>query len=98
MLLIDRNAELPVGHRYRVLSPARCLAGMVRRAGTAGVNLAGLFRAIEREAEQGRPPGTTSLPPKSEAPPCPMAHLTAHLMAGLERRVSDDDNQAPPGG
>ena len=98
VLLIDRNAELPVGHRYRVLSPARCLAGIVRRAGTAGVNLAGLFRAIEREAEQGRPPGTTSLPPKSEAPPCPMAHLTAHLMAGLERRVSDDDNQAPPGG
>jgi hypothetical protein len=36
VLLIDRNAELPLGHRYRVGSPARCLAGMVRRAGSAG--------------------------------------------------------------
>jgi hypothetical protein len=50
VLLIDRNAELPPGHRYRVGSPARCLAGMVRRAGSAGVNLAGLFRATERSA------------------------------------------------
>jgi mannose/fructose-specific phosphotransferase system component IIA len=33
-------------------SPARCLAGMVRRAGSAGVNLAGLFRATERNAQQ----------------------------------------------
>jgi hypothetical protein len=53
VLLIDRNAELPVGHCYRVLSPGRCLAGMVRRAGTAGVNLAGLFRATERQVLTG---------------------------------------------
>jgi hypothetical protein len=26
VLLIDRNAELPLGHHYRVASPARCLA------------------------------------------------------------------------
>ncbi|NKJ01655.1 hypothetical protein FHW92_003754 [Novosphingobium sp. SG707] len=52
VLLIDRNAGLPLGPPYRVGSPARCLAGMVRRAGSAGVNLAGLFRATERNVQQ----------------------------------------------
>ena len=28
VLLIDRNAELSPGHRYRVAAPARCLAGL----------------------------------------------------------------------
>ena len=98
VLLIDRNAELPAGHRYRVLSPGRCLAGMVRRAGTAGVNLAGLLRATEREVQLELPPDTSSLPPTPEAPPSPMAHLTARLLAGLEQRVTDDDDLGPPGG
>ena len=98
VLLIDRNAELPIGHRYRALSAARCLAGMVRRASAAGVNLTGLFRATERQAQQAPPPSTTSLPPMPDGRPGPMEHLTTRLMTGLERRVSDDDNQAPPGG
>ena len=89
VLLIDRNAELPLGHRYRVGSPARCLAGMVRRAGSAGVNLAGLFRATERNVQQA-PPATTSLAPIVEKPQGPMAHLTARLMATMERRVTPD--------
>jgi hypothetical protein len=65
VLLIDRNAELPLGHRYRVGSPARCLAGMVRRAGSAGVNLAGLFRATERNAQQAPPHTQAPEPPSS---------------------------------
>ena len=98
VLLIDRNAELPVGHRYRVLSPGRCLAGMVRRAGTAGVNLTGLFRASEREVQQEPSAETTSLPPTPEAPSGPMEHLTTRLMACLEHRVSDEGGQGHPDG
>lgn len=89
VLLIDRNAELPLGHHYRVGSPARCLAGMVRRAGSAGVNLAGLFRATERNVQQ--------VPSQSPAPELPiepqagpLAHVTARLMASMERRVTPD--------
>ena len=70
VLLIDRNFELPTGHRYRVLSPGRCLAGMTRRAGKAVANLTGLFRATEREVQQG-PPAARSEQPLPEAPPGP---------------------------
>ncbi|MDE1918892.1 MAG: hypothetical protein KGJ57_17705 [Sphingomonadales bacterium] len=89
VLLIDRNADLPLGHRYRVASPARCLAGMVRREGSAGVNLAGLFRATERNAQQAPP--EVSAPQQSIEPQVgPLAHLTARLMASMERRVKPD--------
>jgi len=89
VLLIDRNAELPPGHRYRVGSPARCLAGMVRRAGSAGVNLAGLFRVTERSAQQA--PSQSPAPKQTTEPQAgPMAHLTARLMASVERRVTPD--------
>ena len=89
VLLIDRNAELPPGHRYRVGSPARCLAGMVRRAGSAGVNLTGLFRATERNAQEARPqaPAPEQL---IEPQAGPLAHLTARLMASMERRIVPD--------
>ena len=89
VLLIDRNAELPPGHRYRVGSPARCLAGMVRRAGSAGVNLAGLFRATERNAQQA-PPQTQLPEPPIEPQSGPLAHLTARLMASMEQRLKPD--------
>ena len=89
VLLIDRNAELPLGHRYRVQSPGRCLAGMVRREGAAGLNLAGLFRATKRNAQQASPAVT---PPEQTIEPQagPLAHLTARLMASMGRRVSPD--------
>jgi hypothetical protein len=90
VLQIDRNAELPQGHRYRVDSPERCLAGMVRRAGSAGVNLAGLFRATERNVQQA-PPDASALAQTIEPQAGPMAHLTARLMANVERRVSPDE-------
>jgi vacuolar-type H+-ATPase subunit H len=89
VLLIDRNAELPLGHHYRVASPARCLAGMVRRAGSAGVNLAGLFRATERNAQQASsesPASEQAIEPQIG----PLAHLTTRLMASVERRVKSD--------
>lgn len=89
VLLIDRNAELAPGHRYRVGSPARCLAGMVRRAGSSGVNLAGLFRAAERNAQQA-PPQTSASEQAIEPQAGPLANLTARLMASMERRVSPD--------
>jgi len=90
VLLIDRNAELPLGHRYRVGSPARCLAGMVRRAASAGVNLAGLFWATERNAQQA-PPHTQAPEPPIEQQAGPLANLTARLMASMERRVAPDE-------
>ncbi|KUR77025.1 helix-turn-helix domain-containing protein [Novosphingobium sp. Fuku2-ISO-50] len=89
VLLIDRNAELPVGHRYRVASPARCLAGMVRRAGSAGVNLAGLFRATERNV-QHVPPEATLLVEAVEPQAGPLANLAARLVVSMERRVASD--------
>ncbi|NBC37159.1 hypothetical protein GTZ99_11380 [Novosphingobium sp. FSY-8] len=89
VLLIDRNAELPLGHRYRVASPARCLAGMVRRAGSAGVNFAGLFRATERNVQEV-PPQAAPLEPPIEPQVGPLANLTARLMASMERRVAPD--------
>ncbi len=89
VLLIDRNFELPAGHRYRVLAPGRCLAGMTRRAKAASINLAGLFRATEREAQQATRcveiPLETSLPP--ELPPGPMTDLTARLLASFEKHL-----------
>jgi replication initiation protein RepC len=89
VLLIDRNAELPPGHSYRVVSPARCLAGMVRRAGSAGVNLAGLFRATERNVQQA--PSQSPVPEQTIEPQVgPLAHLTAKLLASMERRVTSD--------
>ncbi|MBS0254643.1 MAG: hypothetical protein JSS36_05395 [Proteobacteria bacterium] len=89
VLLIDRNSALPLGHRYRVGSPARCLSGMVRRAGTTGVNFAGLFRATERNVQQA-PPEPSAPAPTVEKPQGPLAHLTARLMATMERRVATD--------
>jgi replication initiation protein RepC len=91
VLLIDRNFELPTGHRYRVLSPGRCLAGMTRRAGKAVVNLTGLFRATEREVQQG-PPAAKPEQPLPETPQGPMADVTSRLLAGLERRITKDDD------
>ena len=93
VLLIDRNFELPTGHRYRVLAPGRCLAGMTRRAKSVGVNLAGLFRATEREVQQAAQsseiaPDTVPLP---YSPPGPMTQLAARLMASFETRVTDED-------
>ena len=97
VLLIDRNFELPTGHRYRVLSPGRCLAGMTRRAGKAVVNLTGLFRATEREVQQGLP-AARSEQPLPEAPPGPMASVTARLLAGMERCVSTEGDPGNSGG
>lgn len=99
VLLIDRNFELPSGHSYRVLSPGRCLTGMVRRAKTAGMNLAGLYWASEREAQQGAPPIQVAPPsPPLDFPSGPMAKLTAQLLAGIERRIADDGDHHRPDG
>jgi len=98
VLLIDRNAELPAGHPYRVLSPGRCLAGMVRRAANFSINLAGLFRATEREVRHLPPSEATSRLQKPEAQSGPMAHLTTQLMAGLKRRVGDEAGHGHPDG
>jgi replication initiation protein RepC len=89
VLLIGRNAELPLHHRYRVASPARCLAGMVRKSGSAGLNLAGLFRATERNAQDA--PQQTPAPEQAVEPQAvPLANLTARLMTSMERRFSPD--------
>lgn len=100
VLLIDRNFELPAGHRYRVLSPGRCLAGMTRQAKSAGFNLAGMFRASEREA--GLAPGARSdavpdQPPPPMQPVSPMAHLAARLMTTFEQSIEGEAYHDMPG-
>lgn len=89
VLLIDRNAELPQGHNYRVASPSRCLSGMTRCAQTGAVNLAGMFRASQREAKQAMMPKSPQLLLDEPVPPelGPLAHLTARMMASLAMRV-----------
>jgi hypothetical protein len=93
VLLIDRNFELPTGHRYRVFSPARCLAGITRRAKLASVNLAGMFRASEREAGLGSGARLGSVSDQL-APPLqpagPMTHLARRLMATFEQSIEGE--------
>jgi replication initiation protein RepC len=108
VLLIDRNFELPTGHRYRVLSPGRCLTGMTRRAKTAGVNLAGLFRASEREAGLAEATPIPTVPQEAvaarkDARPGdlqtgPMAHLAVRLMATFGRPAEDEGDTGMPDG
>lgn len=49
VLVIDRNARLQLGHRYRANHAGKCLSGMVRRATSGGFNLDGLLRAFQRD-------------------------------------------------
>lgn len=101
VLLFDRNFDLPKGHRYRVLSPGRCLAGMTRRAKSASVNLAGMIRASEREAGMGRDTRSDALP-DAHSPPLqsagPMADLAARLMATFEQSTEGVGYQDQPAG
>ena len=101
VLLIDRNFDLPTGHRYRVLSPGRCLAGMTRRAQSESVNIAGMFRASEREAGLGRDVRSSAMHEEtspSTEPAGPMAHLAAQLMATFERSIDGEGYHDIPGG
>jgi len=92
VLLIDRNAELPVGHRYRVLVPGRCLAGMVRQAKSGNVNLVGLLRASQHELTSAvqapvEAPSSSSeglvSPPESG----PLAYLAAKIMRNVDHHI-----------
>lgn len=92
VLLIDRNAELPVGHRYRVLVPGRCLAGMVRQAKSGELNLVGLLRASQHElakAEQipTEPPNSNPLDSASPPVPGPLAHLASQIMRNVGEQM-----------
>ena len=101
VLLIDRNFELPAGHRYRVMSPGRCLAGMTWRAKSVGVNLAGIFRVSEREAGLGdgaRSDAVPDQPAQPLQPAGPMTHLVSRLMAGFEQSIEVEDCHEIPAG
>jgi hypothetical protein len=88
VLLIDRNSELPLGHRYRVKSPGRCLSGMTRRATTGSVNLAGLLKASQRDQDRkhahSADEALSQTPDISVPPTGPLAGVAARIMAGLE--------------
>lgn len=51
VLVVDRNARLREGHRYRAEHPAKCLSGMVRRAISGNFNLHGLLKASRPDPE-----------------------------------------------
>ena len=96
VLLIDRNAELPLGHAYRVVSPGGCLSGMARRAKTDPVNLAGMLWASQRDAEEPVTRHEPQMPLEIPAPPepGPLAGLAGRLMASLAGLVEPPVDQS----
>ena len=61
VLVVDRNAHLPQGHRYRARSAPKCLAGLLRNAS----GLTPMLQAMkgyreERSADCGSAPGTVA--------------------------------------
>jgi hypothetical protein len=92
VLLIDRNAALPVGHRYRVLVPGRCLAGMVRQAKSGEVNLVGLLRASQHELARAEqvpvaPPTASQVDLAPPPEPGPLAHLASKIMRNVDEQM-----------
>ncbi|PZU48988.1 MAG: hypothetical protein DI568_06865 [Sphingomonas sp.] len=61
VLVIERNARTPVGHRYQARHPGKCLSGMIRSAANGQLNLHGLLRACHGET----PPPTATDPPQT---------------------------------
>ena len=94
VLLIDRNFELPSGHRYKARSPSRCLSGMIRGDQAKGFNLAGLFRASQHDqtafARDERGGGGCSQPgPGANLPKGPLGLLTNDLLARLGVQIDE---------
>lgn len=92
VLLIDRNAKLPIGHRCRVLVPGRCLAGMVRQARSGEVNLVGLLRASQHELARAdqvpvEPPAASPADLTPQPEPGLLAHLASKIMRNVDKRM-----------
>lgn len=88
VLVIDRNARLQSGHRYRANHAGKCLSGMVRRATNGGFNLDGLLRAFQRDELAGS--GVVSEPSLPEPDQGQsMASLTAQILSRIGTAMGD---------
>lgn len=88
VLVIDRNARLQSGHRYRANHAGKCLSGMVRRAMSGGFNLDGLLRAFQRDERAGSGAVTEASPPEPEQGQT-MASLTAQILSRIGTSMGD---------
>lgn len=88
VLVIDRNARLQSGHRYRAKHAGKCLSGMVRRATSGGFNLDGLLRAFQRNELAGSVAVSEASPPEIDQGQS-MASLTAQIVAHIGTSMGD---------
>lgn len=89
VLVIDRNARLQSGHRYRANHAGKCLSGMVRRATSGGFNLDGLLRALQRDELAGSGAISEASPPEPDQGGG-MASLTAQILSRIGTVMGDE--------
>lgn len=88
VLVIDRNARLQSGHRYRARHAGKCFSGMVRRATSGGFNLDGLLRAFQQDELAGSGSAeVASLPAPDRGQS--MAFLTAQILSRIGTSMGD---------
>ena len=88
VLVIDRNARLQSGHRYRANHAGKCLSGMVRRATSGGFNFDGLLRAFQRNELAGSGAVSEASPPEPDQGQS-MASLTAQILSRIGTSMGD---------
>lgn len=88
VLVIDRNARLQSGHRYRANHTGKCLSGMVRRASNGGFNLDGLLRAFQRDELAGSGAISEASPPETDQGQS-MASLTSQILSRIGTTMGD---------
>lgn len=88
VLVIDRNARLQSGHRYRANHAGKCLSGMVRRATTDGFNLDGLLRAFQRDELVGSGAVSEASRPEPDQGQS-MASLTSQILSRIGTSMGD---------
>lgn len=86
VLVIDRNWQLPEGHKYRPEEPGKCLSGMIRGAAIhSGLLPRMLHAARSRQIET-----VTSPPAKSiTTEPSPMRGLMTSALANIQ--ITDEE-------
>lgn len=88
VLVIDRNARLQSGHRYRANHAGKCLSGMVRRATSGGFNLDGLLRACQRD-ELAASGAVSEAPLPEPDQGQSMASLTVQILSRIGTSMGD---------
>lgn len=85
VLVIDRNARLQSGHRYRARHAGKCLSGMVRQATSGAFNLDGLLRAFQRDDLVAASGASPPEPDQGQS----MASLTSQILSRIGTSMGD---------